>query len=55
MNKIRKLIILLGLPLIGLIIGYLIANIPRLRYDLNNDGKINVADIIELRNYYLEN
>jgi hypothetical protein len=55
MNKVRKLIIILGLPLIGFIIGYLIANIPKLRYDLDNDGKITVKDMIVLRNYYLEN
>ena len=53
MNKVRKLIIIIGLPLIGFIIGYLIANIPKLRYDLNNDGKVNIADVTKLVNYYL--
>lgn len=52
---VRKISIYLGLFLIGFVIGYAIANIPKLRYDLNNDGKVNVADMIELRNYYLEN
>jgi hypothetical protein len=52
---VRKIIIYLGLFLIGFIIGYLIANIPKLRYDLDNDGKITVKDMIVLRNYYLEN
>ena len=52
---IRKISIYLGLFLIGFVIGYSIANIPKLRYDLNNDGKVNVADFIELKNYYFEN
>lgn len=51
----RKVIVAVGLVLIGFITGYLIANIPRLRYDLNNDGKVNVADVIKLNQYYLDN
>ena len=52
---IRKISVCLGLFLIGYVIGYSIANIPKLRYDLDNDGKITVKDMIVLRNYYLEN
>lgn len=54
MNKVRKIIILLGLPLIGFIIGFMVANIPRIRYDLNNDGKISMADVVKLVNYYVK-
>lgn len=49
----RKILFYIGLFLIGGIIGFAIANIPRIRYDLNNDGKINMADITKLVNYYL--
>lgn len=52
---VRKISIYLGLFLIGFIVGYSIANIPKLRYDLNNDGKVNVGDIILLKDYYFEN
>ena len=51
---VRKISIYLGLFLIGFIIGYSIANIPKLRYDLNNDGKINMADVVKLVNYYVK-
>lgn len=54
-DLIRKISIYLGLFLIGFIVGYAIANIPKLRYDLNNDGKVNVGDIILLKDYYFEN
>ena len=49
----KKIVLYAVLFIIGFVIGYLIADIPRLRYDLNNDGKINVADITKLANYYL--
>lgn len=52
---VRKISIYLGLFLIGFVVGYSIANIPKLRYDLDNDGKITVKDMIVLRNYYLDN
>lgn len=54
-DLVRKITIYLVLFLIGGIIGYAIANIPKLTYDLDNDGKITVKDMIVLRNYYLEN
>lgn len=54
MSKIKKLIIMFVLLLIGFIIGFIVADIPRLRYDLNNDGKVNMADIVKLVNYYLK-
>ena len=54
-DLVRKISIYLGLFLIGFVIGYSIANIPKLRYDLNNDGKVNVGDIILLKDYYFEN
>lgn len=50
----RKILFYIGLFLLGLVFGYLITiNVPVLRYDLNNDGKINMADITKLVNYYL--
>lgn len=29
-------------------------NVPRIKYDLNRDGKINTADIVKVTNYYLK-
>lgn len=51
----KKIVLYAVLFVVGFIIGYLIADIPRLRYDLNNDGKVNVADILKLNKYYLDN
>lgn len=39
---------------IGFIIGILVAQDKEIKYDLNNDGKINLTDIVLLRNYILE-
>ena len=53
-NNMRKILFYIGLFLLGLVFGYLITiNVPVLRYDLNNDGKINMADVVKLVNYYL--
>lgn len=47
--------ILLGIALIfGFMYGILISNIKSERYDLNNDGKVDLSDIVILRNYILE-
>jgi hypothetical protein len=55
-NNMRKILFYIGLFLLGLVFGYLITiNVPILRYDLNNDGKVNVADVIKLNQYYLDN
>lgn len=51
----KKIVLYICLFITGIIIGFLIGLIPRIRYDLNNDGKVNVADITKLVNYYLEN
>lgn len=40
--------------IIGFIIGILIAQDKTIKYDLNNDGKIDLSDIVILRNYILE-
>jgi hypothetical protein len=39
---------------IGFIIGILIVQNKEIKYDLNNDGKINLTDIVILRNYIME-
>ena len=39
---------------IGFVVGLLIAQDKSIKYDLNNDGKINLTDIVLLRNYILE-
>lgn len=47
--------ILLGIALIfGFMYGILLSNIKSERYDLNNDGKVDLSDIVILRNYILE-
>lgn len=50
----KKIVLYICLFIIGIIIGFIIGLIPRIRYDLNNDGKVNVADIIKLNKYYLD-
>ena len=39
---------------IGFYIGILIGQVKSIKYDLNNDGKINLTDIVILRNYIME-
>ena len=41
--------------LIGVLIGIAISDIPRIKYDLNRNGKIDVGDIISFFNYYNKN
>lgn len=50
----KKVIIglLLGIVL-GFIIGIIIFNIPSIKYDLNNNGQIDIADLIKMNNYYI--
>ena len=50
----KKIVLYILFFIIGVIVGFIIADIPRIRYDLNNDGKVNVADIIKLNKYYLD-
>lgn len=50
----KKIVLYICLIIIGIVIGFIIGLIPRIRYDLNNDGKVNVADIIKLNKYYLD-
>lgn len=55
----KKIIIILILYLISIILSclitYKIITKESIRYDLNNDKKVNILDLIELRNYILEN
>lgn len=39
----------------GCLITYKIMTKENIKYDLNNDKKVNILDLIELRNYILEN
>lgn len=50
----KKVIIYISLFIIGFIIGFSIMNIPKVRYDFNYNGKIDVADLIRFFNYYRE-
>lgn len=43
-----------ALVVIGFIMGILVAQDKTIKYDLNNDGKINLTDIVILRNYIME-
>ena len=54
MNK-KNIILtfILGLS-IGIILTILITRIPSVRYDINNDGKVTLADAVKVVNYYLD-
>ncbi len=39
---------------IGIILTILITRIPSVRYDINSDGKVTLADAVKIVNYYLE-
>lgn len=49
--KERLLGVILGV-LLGIVIGILIMHIPKIRYDLNGNGKVDIADFIKYHNYY---
>lgn len=49
--KNRIICIILGV-LLGIVIGILIMHTPKIRYDFNNNGKIDVGDIVKFQNYY---
>ena len=55
----KKMLKYLLFTLIGIILGsiitYKVIYNPKMRYDLNNDKKVSILDLIKLRNYILEN
>jgi hypothetical protein len=51
MKKIRNILI----AILIVIITSIFWNIPRVRYDVNRDGKVGLADLIKLQKYYLDN
>lgn len=50
MKKIRNILIFILIVLITSIFW----NIPRIRYDVNRDGKVGLMDMIEVQKYYME-
>ena len=52
MEKELRLFIGITIGLIlGLFIGYLVYCDPKYKYDLNNDGKVDVLDMLRLQKY----
>lgn len=58
MKDNTKETIKLSMPIITFILGVLlmicIDNIPKFKYDVNNDGKVTPADAVKVINYYLD-
>ena len=50
-TKIKMSYLLLGIAL-GILITLLIYRIPRIRYDVNNDGEVTLNDAVKVINYY---
>ena len=49
----KKIMIYITLVIIGVIIGVSIMNIPRIRYDLNYNGKVDIADFLRYYKYFI--
>lgn len=49
----KKSYIYIIIFIIGLLMGLFIMNIPAIRYDLNYNGKVDIADFIKYKNYYI--
>ena len=49
MKKIKKILIFILIVIITSIFW----NIPRIRYDVNRDGKVGLMDMIEVQKYYM--
>ena len=50
-NEISKYIFIF---VTGALFSLLICQIPKIRYDINNDGKVTMADAVKIVNYYIE-
>ena len=54
----KEILLIMSGIVIGFAIGsislILIMNTPKVKYDLNDDGKVNILDLIKLRNYILD-
>lgn len=49
----KRLSIYIMLLLTGVILGLFVMSIPSVRYDLNYNGKVDIADFIKYHNYYI--
>lgn len=49
----KKVVLGIVLFIIGMIIGFSIGLIPKIRYDLNYNGKVDIADFLKYHNYYI--
>lgn len=49
----RKAINYIIIFIIGLIMGLFIMNIPAIRYDLNYNGRVDIADFLRYHNYFI--
>lgn len=50
--KERLLGVILGI-LLGIVVGMLIMHIPKIRYDLNGNGRVDIADFLKYKDYYI--
>ena len=51
----KKKMINIIVTILLIVITSIFWNIPRVRYDVNRDGKVGLADLIKLQKYYLDN
>jgi uncharacterized membrane protein YwzB len=51
----KKKMINIIVAILLIVITSIFWNIPRIKYDVNRDGKVSVADLIKLQKYYLDN
>ena len=49
----KKIVIYIILFIIGFIAGFSIMNIPKIRYDLNYNGKVDIADFLRYYKYFI--
>ena len=40
--------------LLGILLGLLISQSPKIKYDINGDGKVTLSDAVRIVNYYIE-
>lgn len=50
----KKKIINIIVAILLIVITSIFWNIPRVRYDVNRDGKAGLMDMIEVQKYYME-
>ena len=50
----KKILVIILTLLVGIAIGVGIMHIPAIRYDLNHNGRVDIADFLRYYKYFLE-